>query len=218
MTRINLAKHGFVRWPEEDFSDDGNRFTCYKVGKNVRVSKLVADGQVYLSIASAVGNGTLPYDIYSKLPHYNDANWKWNGVSVASLTDSDIEDFLLACLAYELEYEKAEAAIKYPTLEEIQDKAMKVTAKRLLELDSVEWWLKNSGLEAAAKFASYEWKQVQEYIKNLMAEVKRFVPAVYPQTIVGTSHSFDFVKPEYEMQDSYWFTCLRDLFEKYNLN
>lgn len=218
MTRINLIKYGFVRWPEKDFSDDGSKFTCYKVGKNVRVSKLVADGQVYLSIDSSAGNGTLPYDIYSKLPHYNDASWKWNGISVASLTDSDIEDFLLACLAYELEYEKAEAAIKYPTLEEIQEKAVKVTAKRLLELTTIKGLLSKYALEAATKFSTYEWKQVQEYMKNLMAEVKRYNPETFPQTIAGTSYSFDFVKPETNMKESYWFTYLKDLFEKYCLN
>lgn len=25
MTRINLVKYGFIRFPEEDFSDDGNK-------------------------------------------------------------------------------------------------------------------------------------------------------------------------------------------------
>jgi hypothetical protein len=218
MTRINLIKYGFVRWPEEDFSDDGNKFTCYRAGKNIRVSKLVSDGQAYISISSSAGNGTLPYETYSKLPHFNDANWKWNGVSVASLTDQDLIDFYNACIAYEQEYEAAEASIVYPTLEEIKDKATRVTAKRLLELDTIEWWIKNHALEAAAKFSTYEWRQVQEYIKNLMADVKRYDPETFPQTIVCTSRSFDFVKPDYEMKDSYWFKYLKDLFEKYCLN
>lgn len=215
MTRINLAKYGFVRWPEEDFTDDGNRFSCFRAGRNVRVTKLVADGQAYLSIGSAVGNGTLPYEVYSELPHYHDANWKWNGVSVAGLTDQDIADFYYACILYEQEYEAMEASIKYPTLEEIQEKAVKVTAKRLLELTTIEGLLSKYALEAAAKFTTYEWKQVQDYAKNLLTEVKKFDPEIFPQTIVGTSRSFDFVKPDYEMTDSYWFTYLRDLFEKY---
>jgi hypothetical protein len=218
MTRINLIKYGFVRWPEEDFSDDGNKFTCYRAGKNIRVSKLVSDGQAYISISSSAGNGTLPYETYSKLPHFNDANWKWNGVSVASLTDQDLIDFYNACIAYEQEYEAAEASIVYPTLEEIKDKATRVTAKRLLELDTIEWWIKNHALEAASKFSTYEWRQVQEYIKNLMADVKRYDPETFPQTVVGTSRSFDFVKPDYEMKDSYWFKYLKELFEKYCMN
>lgn len=219
MTRVNLIKYGFVRWPEEDFSDDGNRFTCFKVGKNVKVSKLVADGQAYLSInSSSAGKGTLPFDVYKELPHFNDATWKYNGVSVSSLTDEDLKNFYEACIAYENEYEAAEASIQYPTLNEITDKATRITAKRMAELEVVEYWIKNHALEAAAKFSHYEWRQVQEYAKNLMADVKRFDPETYPQTIVGQQYSFTFVKPDYETSASYWFEYLKELFSKYNLN
>ena len=215
MKKIMMTKYGFVRWPEKDFSDDGNKFTCFRAGKNVRVSKLVADGAVYLSIDSGVGNCSLPYDVYSQLPHYKTANWEYNGVQVTPLTDEDLKEFYEACVAYEQEYEAAEAAIKYPTLEEIKDKAVKVTAKSLVELTKIEMLLKNYGLEVATKLSSYEWKQVQEYIKNLMVEVKKYDPETFPQTIVGKSSSFNFVKPETYMEESYWFRYLKDLFEKH---
>lgn len=215
MIRINLVKYGFVRWPEEDFSDDGNHFTCYRAGKKVRVSKLVSHGDVYLSIDTTVGNGTLPYDVYSKLPHYKDANWKYNGVSLASLTDEDIQKFYEACVAYEKEYEAAEASIKYPTLEEIKEKAVKITAKSVLELTKVEMLLKNYGLEAITKFSPYEWKTVQEYTKKLMEDVKRFDPSTFPQQIFGKASSFDFIKSESHMKESYWFSHLKELFTKY---
>ena len=218
MQRINLTKYGFVRWPEKDCSDDGNRFTCYRAGNKVRVSKLVSEGSAYLSIDSQVGNGTLPYDVYSKLPHYHEATWAYNGVSVACLTDNSLKAFYNACVAYEKEYEEAEASIVYPTLEEIQDKAVKLTTKSLLELSKVEMLLSNHGLEAATKFTLLEWKNVQEYIKHLMADVKRFDPETFPQTVVGQQYSFNFVKPEYNAEESYWFIYLRDLFAKYNMN
>ena len=80
MKKIVMTKYGFVRWPEKDFSDDGNRFTCYRVGESTRVSKLVSDGRAYLSIESSCGKGTLPYEHYSTLPHYNKACWMYNGV------------------------------------------------------------------------------------------------------------------------------------------
>ena len=121
MKRINLTKYGFVRWPEEDFHDDGSNFQCYRAGKAVRVSKLVSDGQVYLSIDSSCGNKTLPHEIYSKLPYYNEANWTYNGVSVETLTEDDIQAFYEACVSYEKAYEETEATIKYPTLEEITE-------------------------------------------------------------------------------------------------
>ena len=72
MKRIVMAKYGFERWPEKDFTDDSSRYVCYRAGKAIRVSKLIADGQAYLSISSDVGRGTLPYEVYSKLPHYHD--------------------------------------------------------------------------------------------------------------------------------------------------
>lgn len=218
MTRINLVKYGFVRWPENDFSDDGSKFTCFRAGKNVRVSKCVADGQVYLSIDSAVGKRTLPYDVYKELPHYNDATWKYNGVSVASLTDKDLIDFYNACMLYEMEYEEAESKIMYPTIEEITNKATRITAKRMAELEIVEFWMKNHALAAATMFNNYEWREVQDCIRHLVGDATRFNPETYPQKILNTSRSFDFVKPEYEMQENFWFTKLKELFSKYDLN
>lgn len=215
MKKIRMTKYGFVRWPEEDFEDDGNHFDVYRAGKKVKVSKLVSNGAVYLSIDTSVGSGSLPYDVYSQLPHYRAANWDFNGIQVEPLTDDDLKEFYEACIAYEQEYEAAEASIKYPTLEEIQEKAVKVTAKSLVELTKVEMLLKNYGLEAAIKFSPYEWKTAQEYIKNLIADVKRFDPETFPQTVVGKSSSFDFVKPDTYMKESYWFKYLKELFEKY---
>lgn len=214
MKKIIMTKYGFKRWPERDFSDDGSRFTCYKAGKTVRASKLVSDGQVYLSIESSCGGGSLPYEIYSKLPHYQDVTWKYNGVSVASLTDEDLKNFYEACLAYEKEYTEAEAIIEYPSLEALKDKAIKITAKRMAELARVESLLKEHGTAAIARLSSYQWARIQEYTKYLMAETKRFNPATYPLQISCTSASFDFVKPETHMADSYWFKSLVELFDK----
>ena len=214
MTRINLVKYGFVRDAAEDFSDDGNRFQAYRVGR-VRVTKLVSDGEAYID--GDINDGKLPYEVYSKLPHYSAVS-RLNGVSVASLTEDDIQKLYEDCQAYGVEYTNAENSIEYPTLEEIQEKAVKVTAKSLLELSKVESLLSKYAVEAAAKFSPYEWKTVQEYVKHLMADVKRFDPETFPQAIVGEQYSFNFVKPEYNMQESYWFTYLRDLFAKYCMN
>ena len=214
MTRINLVKYGFVRDAAEDFSDDGSRFQCYRVGR-VRVTKLVADGQAYID--GDIRDGKLPYEVYRKLPHYPFLG-KLNGVPTAAVTEDDLQELYEACQAYEIEYTNAENSIVYPTLEEIQEKAVKVTAKSLLELSKVESLLSKYAVEAAARFSPYEWKTVQEYVKHMMADVKRFDPETFPQTIVGEQYSFNFVKPEYNMQESYWFTYFRDLFAKYCMN
>jgi hypothetical protein len=218
MTRINLVKYGFIRWPEEDFSDDGNHFTCYRVGKRVRVSKLVSDGEVYLSADSQVGNGTLPYEVYSKLPHYKQSSWDYNGVQITDLTEQDLKDLYDACIAYEQEYEAAENAIEYPSLEEIRDKASRITNHAMLELSKIENRLNRNMREAITKFSSYEWKQLQEYFNAIIRDTQRYDIATYPQTIIGQQFSFTFVKPDYGMSESYWFTSLVKLFEKYNLD
>lgn len=106
MKRIMLTKYGFERWPEEDFSDDGNRFICYRAGKRLRVSKHVFNGEVYLSASSYLGDMVIPYKVYSELPHYREAVWKYNGISVSSLTDEDLKNFYDACVAFEQEYEE----------------------------------------------------------------------------------------------------------------
>ena len=216
MTRINLVKYGFTRFPEYDFSDDGNRFTCYRFSESdSHVSKLVSDGEAYLS---AHVEGQLPYDVYSKLPNYNAATWSFNGISLSSLTDEMLQDFFNACVNYEKEYRAAEAAIEYPSLEEIIDKASRITNHRMLELSKIENRLNRNMREAITKFSTYEWKQLHEYFNNLVKATHSFDIATYPQTIVGQAFSFTFVKPTYEMGVSYWFQSLNELFDKYNLD
>jgi hypothetical protein len=218
MKKIIMSKYGFVRWPEEDFSDDGNRFTCYRAGKAVRVSKHVSDGDAYLSIDSSVGKGTLPYEVYTTLPNYRKATWEYNGTSLTALTDEDIKDFYDACIAYEKEYEEAEAKIVYPTLEEIKMKASKLTNNTLLELSKIENRLKKNMREAIEKFSTYEWKQLQEYFNNLVKDKQRYNIDTYPQTILGKQFSFTFVKPDFGKAESYWSKTINELFDKYNLD
>ena len=215
MKKITMTKYGFVRWSEKDFVDDGNKFTCYRAGKNVRVSKHVSDGEVYLSIdSSSAGNGTLPYDAYSKLPHYKEAVWSLNGVQLEPLTDEDIKDFYEACLAYEAEYEAAEATFEFPTLEQLKAKAAAVTAKTLMEIDTVKQLLSAYPIEAAMKFSEYEWRLIQRYIRELHIEKKRFDPDTFPQTVLGKSSSYEFMHRTGYMKESYWFRYIVDLFKE----
>jgi hypothetical protein len=217
MKRITLTKYGFVRWPEEDFSDDGNRFQAYRAGKKVRVTKLVSNGEAYLSIDSGVGNRTLPYDVYKNLPHYDEASWKYNGVSVDSLTDEDLKNFYEACIAYEKEYEEAEDKIVYPTMDELKAKAAEITSKRLLELAHVEMLFKKYSLEAISKFSTYEWSRIQECTRHILGDVSAYNPDTYPEKIYGTSYSFDFLKKKDCDTDIYWYNKVVELFQKYNL-
>ena len=168
MKRVNLVKYGFVRWPEEDFSDDGNRFTCYRAGEKIRVSKLVANGQVYLSIDSGIGQ--LPFEVYKNLPHYHDAEWKYNGVSLAGLTDQDLEDFYNACLLFEKEYKEEEAQFKFPTQEEITHRAAEIMTLRAKEIKEVQELITAKLPVLLLTLSSYKWAEVQTLFKNLLRE------------------------------------------------
>ena len=198
MKRINLTKYGFVRWPEEDFSDDGNRFQCYRAGKKVRASKLVSEGQAYLSCSSDVGNYTLPYEVYSKLPHYSAAQWKYNGVSVEDLTEQDLIDWYNACVEFEKEYEEAEANIVYPTLEEITVQCERITAKAEAEYKQASQLVVNAVLDGTiVNLSDYEIKELKSSLATLKNAVNNYDPTTYPQRVYRKSSSFDFVKPTY---------------------
>lgn len=212
MKRVNLVKYGFVRWPEEDFSDDGNRFQCYRVGKAVRVSKLVAEGEVYLSASEPTG-GKLPYQVYSQLPHYRAANWSLNGVALNPLNDEDLQNFYKACIAYEKEYEEAEANLVYPTLEDIQKKATELYIATMANVKELEKLFNKYIFDAAVRFSPYEWKNCQEYLKNLIREMESLDPETYPQKIVNTAGSFNFMDRKHK--ESYYFTYIKELFERY---
>ena len=214
MKRINLVKYGFERAPEDDFNDDGNRFQVYKVGR-VRVTKLVSDGEAYID--GSIGDGKLPYEVYSKLPHFSLLG-KLNGVSMDRITEDDIQELYEACQAYEVEYTYAESTIQYPTLDEIRDKASRLTNHAMLELSKIENRLNRNMREAITKFSAYEWKQLQEYFNAIVRDTQRYNIATYPQTIVGEQFSFTFVKPDYGMSESYWSTVINRLFEKYELD
>lgn len=217
MTRINLCKYGFVRWPEEDFHDDGNNFTCYRVGKKIRVSKLVSDGQVYLSASSDAGNGTLPYEVYSKLPHYHDSNWKWNGVSQASLTEQDLKDLYTACILYEMEYEDAESRIEYPSECELLAKCIRIQNKLILEMNELETLMGENAIEAATKFSKWEWEQLQKYFTYMLQDLSKYKPDKFVPGILGTAGSFNFLQNKADTEPTYWYKSIKEMFQKYQI-
>lgn len=212
MKKIMMNKYGFIRWPEEDFSDDGNRFTCYKAGERVRVSKLVDRGEVYIS--ASIDGTMLPYEVYSKLPHYT-ALAALNGVSMSTLTDEDLKSLYENCLAYEEEYTKAEQTIDLPTIDEIIGQCRIVKAGRQAELKEVEELLLKT-LNIVIEHASdYEWRQIKDYFKSLNAKANHYNPTEVAMSLVGSARSIDFCKATcYELKPSYYYSALLELINK----
>lgn len=209
MKKIMMTKYGFVRWPEEDFSDDGNRFVAYRVGERVRVTKCTYNGQAYID--GTIHGTKLPYEAYSALPHYS-AISKLNGVSIESLTDQDLFDLCEACLMYEKEYTEAENAIEMPTLEEIKEQCIRIQAKRMAELAEVEALLSAKAVKLAMLLSEYRWKDLRHYLLSISGQVTALNPEIYAPTILGTSRSIGFCKPDcYELRDNWYYTQLVEL-------
>lgn len=208
MKKIMMAKYGFVRWPEEDFSDDGNRFYAYRVGKRVRVTKCAFNGEAYID--ANIHGTKLTYEVYSKLPHYPELG-KLNGVSIDSLTDNDLFNLCEACLMYEQEYTEAENNIQMPTLKEIEIQCKKVQYKRQLELIDINGAFSRSAVAIASKLEKWEWNNVRDYMLAIANSVSSYDPDTYPQTIVGTSRSIDFCKPDCpELRDSFYYKWIME--------
>lgn len=215
MKRVVLTKYGFTRFPEEDFHDDGNNFTCYRFSNtNSHVSKLVADGQAYLS---AHVNGNLPYEVYSNLPHYKRATWDFNGISVASLTDDLLQDFYMSCVEYEREYQAAEASIKYPTECELLAKCIRVQNKLILEMTELEALIGEHAVEAATKFSKWEWEQLQKYLTYMLEELSKHKPDTFIPSVLGTARSITFLQNREDTEPTYWFRSIKEVFDKYGL-
>lgn len=209
MKKIMMNKYGFERWQEEDFSDDGHRFTCYKVGNRVRVSKLVADGEVYIS--ARIDGTKLPYEVYSKLPHYKILD-DLNGVSLASIDEEDLIQLYLACVAYEQEYNLAEANLKLPTIEEIELQCSLVIANVHRQIAEAECAIKNNIIKLMVNLDSYKWDSLKHYYNSLLKEVDNYKK--YPKQLLGTAQSIGFCEP-HPLKDSYYYEAIMSLVNEY---
>lgn len=209
MKKIMMTKYGFVRWPEESFSDDGTRFEAYRVGERVRVTKATYKGEAFID--ASIDGTKLPYEVYSKLPHYPFTG-KLNGVQIEALTDDDLIELYEACIAYEKEYIEAENNIHMPTLEEIKEQCVKVQAKRLAEFAEVEAMLGKYAAKLAMKLPAWQWKTIQEYLANLAAKRATYSPELYAPTILGSAQSIKFCKPDCsELDNCYYYNHLMSL-------
>ena len=141
------------------------------------------------------------------MPNYNSASWKYNGVSVDSLTEQDIIDFYNACVNYEKEYEEAEAKIEYPSLEEITAQCERITAKAEAEYKQASQLVVEAVLDGTiTKLSDYEIKELKNSLKYMQSAVNNNDPKTYPSRIYRKSSSFDFVKPDhYYLKNKSWY-------------
>jgi hypothetical protein len=213
MKRIELTKYGFIRSKEDDFSDDGNRFTCYRVGK-VRVSKLVSDGEAYIS--ASIDDYLLPYETYSQLPCYRDLD-ALNGVSVSSITEEDLQKLYEDCITYEKAYDDAYNAINWPSEKEIADKASEFFAEYVKVYNQLEEELRYNMLTIANRCSSYEWSSLRDYIRSFRSAYEQYSdPDDYGRRLFKNIRSLDFVKKTPDITDNFWVRQIRKIIEQYS--
>lgn len=186
VNRINLVKFGFIRTPEEDFSDDGSTFTCYKVGR-VRVSKCLYENTVYL--AGRI-KGNLPYNIYSKLNHYR-AMDNLNGVPRDVLTEEVLKRFYDDCVAYDTEYAEAEKNYSYPTEEQLRERCIARKTFYANQLQQVEAILKDHVIDIVSQIDdnTYSFKLLSACYKTIKQRAEDYDPETYPKSILNTATS-----------------------------
>ena len=191
MKRIELTKYGFIRSKEDDFSDDGNRFTCYKVGK-VRVSKLVSEGEAYIS--ASIDDYLLPYETYSQLPHYRDLD-ALNGISASDITEEDLQKLYEDCISYEKEYDDAYNSIKWPTIEQLRIKAGAYKLAWRECIIKLEEAIKFNAIALITNLSEYYFKEFQRYYKQVLSNAKQFEnPQEYAERLFKQARSLDFIE------------------------
>lgn len=211
MKRVNLVKYGFVRWPEEDFSDDGSMFYCYKVGKRVRVSKCTYNGEVFLS--GQIDGDKIDYKTYMALPHFR-AMDRLNGVSIEGLTEEDLQQFYEDCLSYEKEYEEAESKVEYPSLEALKKRNAEIVYKRQLEFAIVKGLLDDHGYDIITKANKYDLETIKNYTKSLEAKTVGYSDEWLAEHREST-FSTRFMEPDNsELKESYYFRWIKEVLDK----
>ena len=216
MKRINMAKYGFIRNEREDFHDDGNNFKGYATGPNsrLRISKLVSEGRAYLS--SDMNGCKLDYTEYSKLPHYNDATWKYNGIDMNSLTEQDMIDWYNACVEYEKEYIEAESKVVFPSIAEIRNQCFIINKIRQQELNNITKLINDNGTSLLLGITSdYELRNLRDYYKKLKKEAEGFDLDTYPQSIQQSNYGRNFVKDTNpHLKENFYYRQLKEIISK----
>ena len=213
MKQINLVKFGFIRSPEDDFSDDGSRFTCYRVG-NMRVSKLLDHRHAYIA-GRYEGKQVLEYEEYSKLPHYKVLD-HLNGIPADEITEKDLQELYDGCVAFEQEYNEAASKVTFPTVDEIANARRQVRAQRAKELKEVVDRINTNPIRVLEATQSYAGKNLVSYMKSLkQAANPSGTDEDYAKSILGSAYSRTYVKPahiDYELKsDFYYQQCMEYL-------
>jgi hypothetical protein len=158
----------------------------------------------------------LDYTEYSKLPHYKDATWNYNGVDMNSLTDEDLVNWYNACVEYEKEYIEAESKVVFPTIEEIRNQCIRIRKLRQQELNNITKLINDNGTALLLGLTSdYELRNLRDYYKNLKRTAEGLDPDLYPQTIQKSNYGRNFVKEtNSDLKENWYYKQLKEIISK----
>ena len=221
MKIINLVKYGFVRSEADDFSDDGNRFICYRVG-DMRVSKLVDRGDVYISAHYKPANwnkkAILDYSEYSALAHYKGLDRLNGHMVVSEITEDDLKQLYTDCVEYQKEYENAASEIILPTKEEIAKVSKQIRQARVAELQEIIDRISVDPVKILLASQDYNGKNLVNYMKSLKQLANPTgTDEEYADSILNTNYSRAFVSERsiaHDTQPSFYYRCCMESLDK----
>ena len=215
MKKIELTKYGFVRSKEDDFSDDGTRFICYRVG-NIRVSKALSKctpGLVFIAATLPWEERRLTYDMVSKLPHYKQLD-KLNGCMMDDISEQDLIQLHDDCVSYEKEYNELLEQTKFPTMDELKDAYEKIKAQKVSQLEEANKLLKDNALDLLLNVNDYVLHQIRVNYKGLKSAAD-INPDERAKGAFEKALSFSIIEDSKKQEESFYLKEIKDYLKRY---
>lgn len=164
----DFKKYGFVRTPEHDFSDDGNRFATYKYKNRIQISYLndtLRTGNIYIS--ADFDEIPLNFDEVHTLPSYSKL-YIYNGVKPEEI---DLPEYVKILDKFLAEADKK--------IEEVEDIDLDLYEEYLTYMkdydeDCLSLALAAIKLDKLFDLREYYYTNVRKYVQSLKSKVKEW--------------------------------------------
>lgn len=176
---VTMSSFGFVRSPEEDFSDDGTRFKVYRINEapEMHITYVKSSGEYFISARwepkDIDNNKYLTYDEESKLPHYKSL-YALNGVS--EISKEDLQNFYNNCIEFAKEYKEALNNIKEIKDDDIIDKINREYQNCLNQYNELINKIKSVDLLDNDNVSDYDVREIRDYLRDMKKTLERYKP------------------------------------------
>ena len=164
----DFKKYGFVRTPEHDFSDDGNRFATYRYKDRIQISYLndtLRTGNIYIS--ADFDEIPLNFDEVHTLPSYSKL-YIYNGVKPEEI---DLPEYVKILDKFLAEADKK--------IEEVEDIDLDLYEEYLTYMkdydeDCLSLALAAIKLDKLFELREYYYTTVRKHVQSLKSKVKKW--------------------------------------------